>query len=121
MPSPSAKCRRFGNLQYGPTPRRSQFAGDFGAGRPSSIADCTRSLAEGEELGSNLLRVAQRSPAKWRLKPSVYVGPSGHVDVLMQITAPHQPPGDLGGLQRRALGRRMSSEIARDRDEDVSA
>ena len=39
----------------------------------------------------------------------------------MQINAPHQPPGDLGGLQRRALSRRMSSEIARDRDEDVSA
>ena len=39
----------------------------------------------------------------------------------MQLTAEHEPPGDLGGLQRRALGRRMGSEIAGDRDEDVSA
>jgi hypothetical protein len=61
-------------------------------------------MAEGEELGSNLLRVAQRSPAKWRVKPSIYVGPSGRADVLMQLTAAHEPPGDLSGLQRRALG-----------------
>ena len=39
----------------------------------------------------------------------------------MQLTPAHEPPGDLGGLQRRTLGRRMGSEIARDRDEDVSA
>src|SRR5258707_7825566 len=53
------------------------------------------------------------------MKPSVYVGPSGRADVLMQLTTEHEPPGDLGGLQRRALGRRMGSEIARDRDEDM--
>src|SRR6267154_1202806 len=40
MSSPTANCRLFGNLQYGHSPRRSQFVGDFGAGRPRSIADC---------------------------------------------------------------------------------
>ena len=40
MSSPTANCRLFGNLQYGHSPGRSQFVGDFGAGRPRSIADC---------------------------------------------------------------------------------
>jgi len=39
MPSPTANCRLFGNLQYGPYPRRSQFVGYFAPGRPSSRAD----------------------------------------------------------------------------------
>ena len=38
----------------------------------------------------------------------------------MQLTAAHEPPGDLGGLQRRALGRRMGSEIAGYRYQDVA-
>ena len=37
----------------------------------------------------------------------------------MQLAAPHQTPGDVGGLQRRAFGRRMGGEIAGDRNEDV--
>src|SRR5229473_485385 len=37
MSSPTANCRLFGNLQYGHSPGRSPFVGDFGAGRPSSI------------------------------------------------------------------------------------
>ena len=40
MSSPTANCRFFGNLQYSHSARRSQFVGDFGAGRPSSVADC---------------------------------------------------------------------------------
>ena len=39
----------------------------------------------------------------------------------MQLAAPHQAPGDVGGLQRRAFGRRMGGEIAGDRNEDVPA
>ncbi len=39
----------------------------------------------------------------------------------MQISAPHQTPGDVSGLQRRALRRRMRREIAGDRDEDAPA
>ena len=39
----------------------------------------------------------------------------------MQLAAPHQAAGDVGRLQRRALGRRMGGEIAGDRDEDVPA
>ena len=30
MSSPTANCRLFGDLQYGPSPRRSQFVADFG-------------------------------------------------------------------------------------------
>jgi hypothetical protein len=39
----------------------------------------------------------------------------------MQLAAPHQAPRDVGGLQRRAFGRRMGGEIAGDRNEDVPA
>ena len=39
----------------------------------------------------------------------------------MKLAAPHQALGDFGRLQRRALGRRMGGEIARDRNEDVPA
>ena len=39
----------------------------------------------------------------------------------MQLSAPHQAEGDVGRLQRRALGRRMRGEIAGDRDEDAPA
>ena len=39
----------------------------------------------------------------------------------MQLAAPHQPPGDVGRLQRRAFGRRVGRKIAYDRDENVSA
>ena len=38
------------------------------------------------------------------------------LDALVQIRAPHQTPGDVGGLQRGALGRRMRGEIAGHRD-----
>ena len=37
----------------------------------------------------------------------------------MQLAAPHQAVGDVGRLQRRALGRRMGGEIAGDRNENV--
>ena len=40
---------------------------------------------------------------------------------LMKLAAAHQPPRDVGGLQRRALGRRMGGEIAGDGDQDVPA
>lgn len=39
----------------------------------------------------------------------------------MKLAAPHQAPGDVGRLQRRAFGRRMGGEIAGDRNEDVPA
>ena len=39
----------------------------------------------------------------------------------MQLAAPHQAAGDVGRLQRRALGRRMGGEIAGDRNENVPA
>jgi hypothetical protein len=39
----------------------------------------------------------------------------------MQLVAPHQTPGNIGRLQRRALGRRMRREIAGDHDEDAPA
>ena len=39
----------------------------------------------------------------------------------MQLVAPHQTPGNIGRLQRRALGRRMRREIAGDCDEDAPA
>ena len=39
----------------------------------------------------------------------------------MQLSAPHQAPGDVGRLQRRALGRRMGGEISGIRNEDVPA
>ena len=39
----------------------------------------------------------------------------------MQFAAPHQPPGDVGRLQRRAFGRRMRRQIAGSRNEDVAA
>jgi hypothetical protein len=38
----------------------------------------------------------------------------------MQVAHPHQPLSDVGCLQRRALGRRMGSEIARYGDEHAS-
>ena len=39
----------------------------------------------------------------------------------MLLAAPHQAQGNIGRLQRRALGRRMRREIAGDRDEDAPA
>jgi hypothetical protein len=39
----------------------------------------------------------------------------------MQLSAPHQAPGDIGRLQRRALGWRMRGEIAGDCDEYAPA
>jgi hypothetical protein len=33
----------------------------------------------------------------------------------MQLAAPHQAPGDVGRLQRRAFGRRMSCKVAANR------
>jgi hypothetical protein len=46
---------------------------------------------------------------------------SQRLDALMQLAAPYQTPGNIGRLQRRALGRRMRREIAGDRDEDAPA
>jgi hypothetical protein len=37
----------------------------------------------------------------------------------MKLAAAHQPVGNVGGLQKRAFGRRMSRQIARNRDEDM--
>src|SRR5262245_32036542 len=39
--------------------------------------------------------------------------------LLMKLASAHEPLGDVGGLQFGAFGRRMGSEIARDRDEDM--
>ena len=39
----------------------------------------------------------------------------------MKLTAAHEPPGDVGRLQFGAFRRRMGSEIAGDRDEDMPA
>ena len=39
----------------------------------------------------------------------------------MKLTAEHEPPGDVGRLQFGAFRRRMGSEIAGDRDEDMAA
>ena len=39
----------------------------------------------------------------------------------MQLAAPHQAPGDVGRLQRRAFGQRMDCKIAGNRNEDVPA
>ena len=39
----------------------------------------------------------------------------------MKLTAAHEPPGDVGRLQLGAFRRRMGSEIAGDRDEDMPA
>ena len=39
----------------------------------------------------------------------------------MELAAPHQTPGDVSRLQRRAFGRRMGGEIAGDRNENVPA
>ena len=38
----------------------------------------------------------------------------------MKLSAVHQPTGDVGRLQQRALGRKMGGQIPRDRDKDVS-
>ena len=46
---------------------------------------------------------------------------SRRLGALMQLSAPHQAQGDVGRLQRCALGRRMRGEIAGDFDEDASA
>ena len=40
---------------------------------------------------------------------------------LMQLRAPHQAPGDVSRLQRRALRWRMRGEIAGDRNENMPA
>ena len=37
----------------------------------------------------------------------------------MQVSAPHQAPGDVGRLQRGALSRRMGGEKSGDRNQDV--
>ena len=39
----------------------------------------------------------------------------------MKLTASHEPPGDVGCLQFGAFRRRMGSEIAGHRDEDMPA
>jgi len=39
----------------------------------------------------------------------------------MELAAPHQTPGDVRHLQRRAFGRRMGGVISGDRNEDVPA
>src|SRR6516165_10983343 len=41
--------------------------------------------------------------------------------ILMKLTAAHEPSGDVGSLQFGAFRRRMRSEIAGDRDEDMPA
>src|SRR5215469_13080406 len=38
----------------------------------------------------------------------------------MKLFAVHQPTGDVGRLQQRALGRKMGGQIPRDRNKDVS-
>jgi hypothetical protein len=40
---------------------------------------------------------------------------------LVKFTSAHEPPGDVGRLQFGAFRRRMGSEIASDRDEDMPA
>src|SRR5260370_18030056 len=40
---------------------------------------------------------------------------------LMKLPAAHEPPRNIGGLQRRTLGRRMGGKIAGDRDQNVPA
>ncbi len=42
-------------------------------------------------------------------------------DLLMQLAAQHQAPGDVGRLQRRAFGRGMGRKIARNANPDLSA
>jgi len=61
MSSPSANCRLFSNLRYGHSPRRSQFVGDFWGWSTEVDNRLPRSLAEGVELGSNLLQVIERT------------------------------------------------------------
>jgi hypothetical protein len=39
----------------------------------------------------------------------------------MKLPAAHEPPRNIGGLQRRTLGRRMGGKIAGDRDQNVPA
>jgi hypothetical protein len=40
---------------------------------------------------------------------------------LIKLPAAHEPPRNIGGLQRRTLGRRMGGKIAGDRDQNVPA
>jgi hypothetical protein len=49
------------------------------------------------------------------------LGPLGPDDVLMEPPSAHEPPGDVGGLQRGALGRRMGGEVAGYGNEDMPA
>ena len=39
----------------------------------------------------------------------------------MKLTAPHEPPGYVGGLHCSALGGRMSGQITGDGDKDAPA
>jgi hypothetical protein len=41
--------------------------------------------------------------------------------ILMKLSAAHEPPGDVSGLQLGAFRRRMGGEIAGDGDEDMPA
>ena len=40
---------------------------------------------------------------------------------MMKLPAAHEAAGNIGGLERRTLGRRMSGSIAGDGDQDVPA
>ena len=39
----------------------------------------------------------------------------------MELSTPQQAPGDVGGLEGRALGRRVCGQITRHGDQDVAA
>ena len=49
------------------------------------------------------------------------LAPLARLRLPVKLAATHQPAGDVGGLQQRALGRRMGRQIAGDSDEDVPA
>src|SRR5258707_7095707 len=73
-------------------------------------------------------RIALRESAPGRLWPKRGSAPSGtlrpassQLPSLMKLPAAHEPPRNIGGLQRRTLGRRMGGKIAGDRDQNVPA
>jgi hypothetical protein len=60
-------------------------------------------------------------PFKHRLQAWLDDHSTSRCGILMKRTAAHEPPGDVGCLQLGAFRRRMGSEIAGDRDEDMPA
>src|SRR5260221_12377619 len=73
-------------------------------------------------------RIALRESAPRGLWPIKSSAPSGtprpassQLPSLMKLPAAHEPPRNIGGLQRRPLGRRMGGKIAGARDQTVQA